>query len=64
MLKATPRASKAKPDFDNLAKRLPTSLQPVVWLDDKQVVAHDFVKLYAHHGEAAGCEITIKELYD
>ena len=66
MLKATaPRFCKAKPDFDNLAKAVADQLTTCgVWLDDKQVVAHDFVKLYAHHGEAAGCEITIKELYD
>ena len=35
-----------KPDIDNLAKLVLDSLNGVFWLDDKQVVALDLVKIY------------------
>lgn len=34
-------------DFDNLAKGVADSLSGVVWKDDRQVVAHHFLKFYA-----------------
>lgn len=61
--RAMPREwAPSKPDRDNADKAILDSLTGILWVDDKQAVAGEIIKVYASGSEQAHTEIVVEEL--